>query len=79
MPGFTGGRADFPLFPRLSAGPRFGKDNHLTGLPEKGKCVVLPWAGFKKVHPTNGGHRAGVKKLEAPWQPLLWFPHTATS
>lgn len=66
MPGFTGGRADFPLFPRLSAGPCFGKDNHLTGLPEKGKSVVLPWAGFQKSTSYQWGAQSWSKEAGSP-------------
>lgn len=48
MPRFTSGRADFPLFPQAVSLPSFGKDNQWAGLPEKGKSVVGPWAGFKE-------------------------------
>lgn len=79
MASFTSGRADFPLFPQAVSLPTLGKDNQWAGLPEKGKSVVAPWAGFKEGCLHSGGRRAGVKKWGALWQPLLWFPYTATS
>lgn len=79
MPSFTGGRADFPLFPQAVCLLGSGKDNRWAGLPEKAQSVVPPRTGYRERMSEQRKARSGSKEWESPWQPLPRFPLTTTS
>lgn len=67
MPSFTGGRADFPLFPQAVCLLGSGKDNRWAGLPEKAQSVVPPRTGYReRMSEQRGRHGVGVKSGNPP-------------